>query len=308
MTIEKTTAGVAEKPSPIGHNSQGSADPIATEDHPISGARVSVEEIGIWAPIAARADDMTDADLDGEIQLLKDFGQRLPVVVRLLKNGRYEAVLRSHLVRVVREHNSRPDHEPLDVEVQVTRMDDSLAFRHAAQELEPGADVSSLARSRFFDEAVRAQRSQKKAAQVCRISEAALSKILDVGRAAKIIGDKVTITRDISQRDATWLMELVGRDKKTLSDLHQENRTLIRSTLDAMEPKLAKAVFAELRAVFKPAKQRKGFHPLTHEGTDIGHLLRSSKGLIKIELKAAGDIEPDVLADLIGNAIGEARR
>ena len=297
-----------QKPAPVGHNSKHFPEALEDSARPSSTIQVLVEQVSIWPPLAERANDLTDFDLDAEVELLRTHGQRLPVVVRSQEDGRYEAILRPQLVTVLRAHNQHPGSNPLQLEVQIAKISDAQAFRCAAQELEPGPDVSPLARSRFYKEAVKAHRTQKDAANVCRISESAMSKSLDVGRAADVIGAKVLIARDIAQRDASWLMDLAGRDKKPAQEEEQAARALIRKTLDSIQPSHAKAVFATLRAAFKTPTEPKGRHSLSHEGAPIGYLIRSRKGLVKIELNAIGDVEPDAIGRLISEAIAQARQ
>lgn len=180
--IERTDA-----PASIGHNSGMNLATSPTNNTKSGPISVSVDKVVVWSAAAAQAADMQQFEMDQEVEVLKTSGQRMPVIVRRSADDRFEAIGRAHLVHVVKEHNRRFPTASMDIDIHIMRLDDSAAFRLAAQELEPGTTVSSYARGCFFAQALERHRTEQDTALRCRVAKSTVSKNLDVYRAVSCL-------------------------------------------------------------------------------------------------------------------------
>ena len=287
----------------IGHNSGNGASETRTSTN-----LVDADLVDVWLPNEAQFDEAFASDLTEEVQLLETVGQRAPVVVR--KTGdRYEAITRIKNLAIVLKHNESRDSDPLKLQVTVHAFDDDKAYHAVALEQDSSIVGSVYSRASFFAAAVKNFGSAKAAAETLKVSEAALSKSLDVMRAANVLKNKILIPKDITQRDAAWLMAIVGRSPKGSDVADPEKREAVLQAIKAMEGLSAKAAFKELKkaAGDGPARKLRATHALEHDGTSIGSLQRGKAGRLMIKLENVGDIEPQAIADLIRQAISDAR-
>ena len=291
----------AAAPAAIGHNS---------EERP-SGRPQSVrlDHIVIWPPAEAEIKDLTEAAIDAEIEIFSTAGQRCSAIGRERPDGKIEVVAKAFVVEAARRYAAINQSSEHTVDVIIHRLDDERAFRFLAQDVEAGPDWTSLARGRIFLSAVEKFGSVQAAAEACRVSKAAVSKNLDVARCIAVVGAKVAVQRDIAQRDAAWLMSVVGRELDGSDASNTAERKTILATIAGMEIASAKKVFASLRRVIAAAPpRRKGVEALMHENRQIGSVTRKRAGPIRIELTEAGDVELDALMRLLRKAITNTRR
>jgi hypothetical protein len=291
----------------IGHNSNGS-DAASSVTQGKSVKALPPEHIAILPAIVGSVEEAIASDLTEEVEILKTDGQRLPVIVRPLPGGQYEAVVRAGLVAVILEHNRRYPDDVRDVAVQVSPLSDEDAFRHAANEIAPASEASSYARGWFFNAALDHYRTAEEVAHVCRVSKAAVSKNLDVYRAVAVLGDKILVKRDVSQRAASWLMGVIGRVGDGSDAPSEDQRTTVLHALEQMPPGSATKVFAGLRASVKTSKPRRNEALLKHKGVCIGTLRPTSHGGVRIDLPNADDVPANDLATIIQEALAALRR
>ena len=295
---------VSNAASGIGHNS-GSAGPQITQ--------WAVSDIEIWEPAQEQASDLPKDKLALQIALIREVGQPRPLPARERADGRIEVVSGAHIVSAVEHCNLlEPDRE-FKVALRIFQsLTDDAAYRLLAQEAEPGPQASPFARALLFDRAVKHFGSEAKAAAACKVAKSTTSKTRDVTRAAKALGDKIIVRRDITQRSAMWLMTHLGRHPKNgVPDPAPMHREKLLQAIDALQPGNAKQAFAALRKALKddlPAKQRKGVTPLIFRGSAIGELRRKPNGDLRLEFRNVGEIEAEELAAIAREAISSARR
>ena len=295
---------VSNAASGIGHNS-GSAGPQITQ--------WAVSDIEIWEPAQEQASDLPKDKLALQIALIREVGQPRPLPARERADGRIEVVSGAHIVSAVEHCNLlEPDRE-FKVALRIFQsLNDDAAYRLLAQEAEPGPQASPFARALLFDRAVKHFGSEAKAAAACKVAKSTISKNRDVTRAAKALGDKIIVRRDITQRSAMWLMTHLGRHPHNgASNAVPVHREKLLTAIDALEPGTATQVFAALRKAMKddlPAKQRQGVTSLIFRGSTIGELRRKPNGDLRLEFKNVGEIEAEELAAITREAISSARR
>lgn len=307
MKIANEKAVETDGPASIGHNSNcHRAVETATDIKNVKA--LPLERIAIWPALAGSIAEFAASDLADELEILKTDGQRLPVVVRPLMDGRYQAIVRAGLVEVVREHNKLYPEDTREVEVEVSSLSLEDAFRHAANEIAPAYEASSYARGCLYKAALDRYRTAEEVAYVCGVSSAAVSKNLDVYRAVTFLSDKVVVRRDVSQRDAIWLMSVIGRagDGSDVSD--QDHRTRVLHNLERMQPGPARKIFASLRASVKTTKSRRNETPLKHKGLCIGTLRPTPHGGVRIDLPDAEHVPAEEVATIIREALAAVRR
>ena len=275
--------------------------------------RVAIADIGIWEPAKEQAGDLPKDELATQIELILEVGQPRPLPARERADGRIEVVSCAHVVSAIEHCNLlEPDRE-LKVELRIFQsLNDDDAYRLLAQDAEPGVRASPFARALLFDRAVKHFGSETKAAAACKVAKSTISKNRDVTRAAKALGDKIIVRRDITQRSAMWLMTHLGRHPHNgASNAVPVHREKLLTAIDALEPGTATQVFAALRKAMKddlPAKQRQGVTSLIFRGSTIGELRRKPNGDLRLEFKNVGEIEAEELAAITREAISSARR
>ena len=288
----------------IGHNSSSTQVQIR---------RWAVEDVEIWEPAKEQAGDLPKDELATQIELILEVGQPRPLPARERADGRIEVVSCAHVVSAIEHCNLlEPDRE-LKVELRIFQsLNDDDAYRLLAQDAEPGVRASPFARALLFDRAVEHFGSETKAAAACKVAKSTISKNRDVTRAAKALGDKIIVRRDITQRSAMWLMTHLGRHPHNgASNAVPVHREKLLTAIDALEPGTATQVFAALRKAMKddlPAKQRQGVTSLIFRGSTIGELRRKPNGDLRLEFKNVGEIEAEELAAITREAISSARR
>lgn len=288
----------------IGHNSSSARVQIK---------RVAIADIEIWEPAKEQASDLPKDELATQIELILEVGQPRPLPARERADGRIEVVSGAYIISAIEHCNLlEPDRE-LKVELRIFRsLDDDAAYRLLAQDAEPGVRASPFARALLFDRAVKHFGSEAKAAAACKVAKSTISKNRDVTRAAKALGNKITVRRDIDQRSAMWLMTHLGRHLKNgAPDPAPVHREKLLQAIDALQPGRAKQVFAQLRKALQddlPGRQRKGVTPLIFRGSTIGELRRKPNGDLRLEFKNVGEIEAEELAVIAREAISSARR
>ena len=269
------------------------------------------ENLEVWEPAGEQANDIDQVTIETVVQDLDGFGQHAVVTARELRGGKIQVVAKAYLVRAIRLANElKPD--PLrKVEVRVfATMSDEDAYRVLGQDVEQGPQPSSLARGQFMDSAVKHFGSEADAARGLRIAKSTISKNLDVVRCLPHVGEKVEVHRDISQRDAIWLMQIVRRadDGAGAADPDMQ---LVRDAIKTMKVMPAKKVFAGLRAALKatePKKPRKNVVPIINGAGEIGTVKKLRDGRVTIELIRAGDIPLQDLMSLVEGAIAQTRQ
>lgn len=293
----------------IGDNSKMADQPTESGEHRPARRMIPIDRVDIWQAVQTSATDLTSSDLEEEVELLGELGQRTPVLVRPIAGDRFEAIGQSRLVEVLRAYNERNPKHPLELHVNVASLSDDQAYRVAAQEVDGGPAFSQLAKGTVFANALKAYGTQKRAAAICGVSESAMSKALNVARAAHYVGKKVTIQRDISQRDAAWFMEIAGKSGRDPA-IDPERRATLLKALEQAPIGSSAEVFKSLRAAFpdEAPKRPKAQRPIVHAGAPVGHLARNKKGVIAITLDAVANLEPDAIGKLVSLAVAEARR
>lgn len=296
---------VSNPASGIGHNSGNARAQIR---------RLAVSDIEIWEPAKEQAGDLPKDDLALQIELILEVGQPRPLPARERADGLIEVVSGAHIISAIEHCNLVEPARELTVELRIFQsLNDDAAYRLLAQDAEPGVRASPFARALLFDRAVKHFGSEAKAAVACKVAKSTISKNRDVTRAAKALGNKITVRRDIDQRSAMWLMTHLGRyPKNGVPDPAPVHREKLLQAIDALQPGNAKQVFAALRKALKddlPAKQRKGgVTPLIFCGSTIGELRRKPNGDIRLEFRNVGEIEAEELAAIAREAISSARR
>lgn len=288
------------------------ADKLAGKHKAVSkltGGMISVasNDVTIWQGVAQLAHDIDPVDLAHELEFLEMAGQKVPVIARQFDVGKVEAIGKVYLVEAIRIYNEKHPDAPLDVVVSIQECDDARAYRIVAQELEAGPTVSSLERGLFYQRAIDVFGSEANVARECRVPKGTVSKNLDVARAIPVVGRKVLIPRDIAQRDAMWLMSIVGRRQNGADAPDPEKRAKLLAAIDAVDLGHAKMIFRALKATLKENKPKKGLAHLEHRGKDIGTIRRAGKeGPIRIDLIDSGDVMLDDLVAVLREAIEDA--
>lgn len=282
----------------IGHNSGAHAMRVET---------LPLGEVSVWQPAQELADDVQQIDIDNEREIIQESGQKVPLPARQREDGGVEVVAQAHILEALRDIGSS---DPT-VSVRIfPSMSDAAAFKLLSQNAEPGVVASPLARGQLLASAVKHFKTEAAAARGCGVAKSTISKRLDVIRAAKLLGDKVIVSRDIDQRSASWLMGAVGRGQKPDPDKFPY-RVRLLAAIETMPKGSAKQVFHALRRAIKDevsAKPRKGVTSLAHGGTPIGELRRMKNGDLRISLLGVGQIGAEDLAAILRDAIGTARR
>jgi len=288
----------SNKDGNIGHNSGVNA--MRVETLPLS-------KIIVWQPAQDLANDVQPLDIDNEREVIQESGQKAPLPAREREDGRVEVVAQAHILTALEDIGSS---DPT-VSVRIfPSMSDAAAFKLLSQNAEPGVVASPLARGQLLASAVKHFKTEAAAAQGCGVAKSTISKRLDVIRAAKLLGDKVIVSRDIDQRSASWLMGAVGRGQKPDPDKFP-HRVRLLAAIETMPRGSAKQVFLALRRAIKDevsAKPRKGVTSLAHGKTPIGELRRMKNGDLRISLLGVGQIGAEDLAAILRDAIGTARR
>lgn len=273
---------------------------------------VAVESLSVWEPAQEQANDCHPHTLQTEADIVSVAGQRVPVPAREREDGSIEVIGKAHIVDAVRRYNQQHSDAVVGVQVRVYRScSDEQAFGLLAQDAEPGHEPSSLARGQLFMRAIARFGGIEEAAAKCRVSKAAVSKNLDVARCIPIVGEKVQVQRDISQRDATWVMQVVGREADGSDAPDQGVRSAVLTHIATAELAPAKKLFAALRTVVSgsaAARPRKGQLSLVHEGREIGTVLPKKGGVVVINLVGTGDVELDTVMALVREAMELTRR
>lgn len=222
-----------------GDNSK--ADP----GHPVIRLQtVAVESLSVWEPAQEQSSDCHSDTLQTEADIISVAGQRVPVPAREREDGRIEVIGKAHIVNAIRRYNQQHPDAIVGVQVRVYRScSDEQAFGLLAQDTEPGHEPSSLARGQLFMRAIAQFGGIEEAAGKCRVSKAAVSKNLDVARCIPIVGAKVQVQRDISQRDATWVMQVVGREADGSDAPDQGVRSAVLTHIATAEVAPAKKLF-----------------------------------------------------------------
>lgn len=293
MKIDKSNSG-----GNIGHNSGVNVVRIET---------LPLDKITVWQPAQELANDVQPLDIDNEREVIQESGQKVPLPARQREDGCVEVVAQAHVLHALRDIGSS---DPT-VSVRIfPSMSDAAAFKLLSQNAEPGVVASPLARGQLLASAVKHFKTEAAAAQGCGVAKSTISKRLDVIRAAKLLGDKVIVSRDIDQRSASWLMGAVGRGQKPDPDKFP-HRACLLAAIETMPKGSAKQVFHALRRAIKDevsTKPRKGVTSLAHGGTPIGELRRMKYGDLRISLLGVGQIGAEDLAAILRDAIGTARR
>jgi len=175
------------------------------------------------------------------------------------------------------------------------------AWWHAAAEVRNAYLHGPVARGQFFQRATVEFDASKVAAAVLGVPPSVISKSIDVARAAALTVDVVTNPRAISQRDATWLMQVVGREQDGRDCADEACRTRVLDCLGRTQPGEAAAVFALLLAAAgaDEVAARRGRAILDDAGNEIGRLVQSgAHGGVSIHLDARAASLPldDVMA------------
>lgn len=262
--------------------------------------KVPVEQVSVW-PGAVEIDDRA---LPHEQEIFETSGQRNVVDVRKIESG-YEAITHTHLVQLIREHNEQHPEKPRQLSVRVLDLDDRKAYRLVAQMIDPADLFSPLARGRFYQRAVAEFGSEADVARLCAVHRSTVQRSLDVARTIDEIGDKITVHHDLSYRDASWYMAIVGRDGAPPSS--EEAAALLRQVYEAAEPQAAKDLIAAMREAVQPPEPKGD--ALTLDDVEVGRIRRKGEaGPIRIDLNdAAGTIELTELMKVLKKAIAKAR-
>ena len=171
----------------IGHNSGINAMRVET---------LPLDKITVWQPAQELADDVQQIDIDNEREIIKESGQKVPLPARQREDGCVEVVAQAHVLHALRDIGSS---DPT-VSVRIfPSMSDAAAFKLLSQNAEPGVVASPLARGQLLASAVKHFKTEAAAAKGCGVAKSTISKRLDVTRAAKLLGGKVTVARDIDQ-------------------------------------------------------------------------------------------------------------
>lgn len=276
-------------PAPIGHNQP-----------PAEFISLPVDQLDIWPPAKEQADDHGDHEVEEEVEIIEDSGQRKRVVVRQLQNGRFEVLAGAHIVSAVARYNEAHSDQPRQVAVQVRVMDDKQAFHLLALDV-IGHRTSPLARSRFFAAAIGTCGGVTEAAKMCRVSKAAISKHNAVAKAADLLAGKAVDPRSLGQRDAAWLVQ-------QMETCGQEQREAAEHAIEAVEIGKVSKVLKQLRAALAPTEPvwSGNRRTLAVEGRAIGEVRFSRKRIASIRFDA-GDATPDQIATAV-RQIFEAER
>lgn len=265
-----------------------------------------------WAHVPLKGSDLDPAELEHQVELMAQHGQRRPVIVRPVvgRPGTFESIGDAWVVAVVTAYAASYPDSAAEVQVEVRDLTDEEAFLIVGRELEAAPQATSYDRGVFYGAAVARFGSEVEAARACGTTKSSVSKNLDVVRAAEALGDKVVVRRDVSQRDAMWLMGVVGRNGDGFDVEDGETRERVLAAIEQLEPGPAKKVFATLRAALRTEKPRRGVTVLMHGGREIGQVRHTTKGgPIRVDLVAeAGDLELDIVVDLIREELAKARR
>ncbi len=282
----------------IGHNSGVNAMRVET---------LPLGKITVWQPAQELANDVQPLDIDNEREVIQESGQKVPLPARQWEDGCVEVIAQAHVLQALRDIGSS---DPT-VSVRIfPSMSDAAAFKLLSQNAEPGVVASPLARGQLLASAVKHFKTEAAAAKGCGVAKSTISKRLDVIRAAKLLGDKVIVSRDIDQRSASWLMGAVGRGQKPDPDKFP-HRVRLLDAIGTVPQGSAKQVFAALRRVIKDeakVKPKKGITGLTYGETSIGEMRRMKNGDLRISLVGVGQIGAEELAAILRDAIGTARR
>ncbi len=271
-------------------------------------ADVPVDNIIVWTGAAQQPDGVDPAELELEVEIFQASGQRAQVIGRRTVTGAVEIITNTYILEVVRLHNERHPEAPTNLTVDIREIGDRDAYRLVARQIETGPTICSYDRGLFYQRAVGVFGSEVAVANECGIHKGTVSKNLDVIRAIGVAGGKILVHRDVAQRDATWLMGVLGRtgDPSAAPDADAAER--VTGALRASNIVPAKTLFAALKAALKADKPRKGHSPLVHDGQPIGWIRsRKNGGPIRIELTDAGDIELDMVLQVIRRALAAAR-
>ena len=284
------------------------ATKIITE-HGVSYRWTDQCNITEWEHVALKGAELDALELERQVDLFENFGQIRPVIVRATgdTSDRFEAVTNAWTIAVAAELGRR-HHGVVNIKVEVRDLTDEQAFELVGQELETGPEVSSYHRGLFYAAAVERFGSEAEAAKACNTTKSTVSKNLDVIRAVEVLGDKIEVRRDVSQRDAMWLMSVVGREGEG-RDV-DDSRVTVLAAIRKLERGPAKKIFAALRAALRVEKPRRGETVLALGDREIGRLRQKHKnGPMRIDLSAdAVEFELQIVLDLIYDALATARR
>lgn len=282
----------------IGHNSSARVGILT----------VGIDEVTVWPPAQEQADDVIDSDIDEEVTVLKEAGQRRPLPARIGADGKIEIVAAAHVLRAIERFDKLYPENVRGVEVRVHKdLTDGDAFRILAQDADPVAS-SSLARGLLYMRAVDQFGSEAAVTIGCRVSKSTVSKNLDVARAHAIVRQKVHIGREINQRDGMWLMRVVGREPDGKDAPNAEDRAKVLETLGTLKVAPANKLFAQLRAALKVEKPHRGEQVLRHGDREIARTREKKGQIVRIDLADVGDIELDTIVGVLREALAIARR
>lgn len=272
--------------------------------------KVTPGTVELWGPAREQAEDYPREVIDETIALIVAGHQRSAVPVRPVTGGGFEAVAKGHIVVAARRHNEEHPTNPVTIDVRVlSDRSDEHACRLLALDVEQDHQPSSLARGRFFMSAVETFGNLKKAADGCRVSQATVSKNLDVVRCLVHVADKVETLRDISQRDASWLMQMVGREEGVGKAPDPEMRTRVLDAITAAKRQPAAGLFKHLRKAARGSEVKvpRNRHPLTHDGVEFGYIKVEKGEPVRIELTRALELQPAEIGAAIVNLIAKMR-
>ncbi len=269
--------------------------------------KVPITDVLVWANAVQSSEHIDPADLDRELEIFEVSGQRVPVIGRETSAG-VEILTHTYMVGVVRAFNERHPDMPAMLDVEIRDIDDAIAYRLVARTIETGPAISSYDRGLFYQRAVEQFGSEKAAARECAIDKGTVSRNLDVVRAVELAGHKIAIHREVSQRDAAWLMGAAGRAEDRSDAPDTDAAEKVMAVLDASDILPAKALFGAMKKALKADKPKRGQSDLLHQGHAIGTIRRKKEGgPIRIDLTDAGDIELDTLIEVIRAALVTAR-
>lgn len=271
--------------------------------------KIEPARIDLWRPAKDQAEDHPEDVIDETIAAIKSGQQRSAVPVRSLGDGRFEAVAKGHIVRAAQSHNATNPETPVEIDIRVVRdVSDEAAFRLLAMDVEQDHQPSSLARGRFFVQAIETFGSVKATAESCRVSEAKVSKNLDVVRCLDHIGDKVDDPRAINQRDACWLMQSVARSESGNATSNPV-RDRILHAIEQADRQPAAALFKRIREAARVGEVPvpKNRRLLADGDTEFGYVKISKGEPTRIDFTNIIDLDPQQIGRAIAKVIAKLR-
>ncbi|MFW2830983.1 hypothetical protein [Sphingomonas sp. ID0503] len=262
----------------------------------------------IWPHAAQQPENLAPEDCEKGADLIEQSGtQHPPAIGRAVDDSFIEIVGNAYVVSFVAAYNQRHPENRINIPVQMRTLNDDDAFRLVAAELREGPVVSPWEKGRFYLAAISRYGSEAEAARVLGVHKSTISRRLDVARAVHVFGSKIVCHRDVAQRDASWLMEVLGRAPNFSEAPNLDAAQAVVIAYAEAEPMPAKQLFNVLRAALKVEAPKPWITNLALGNHKLGTISRKKNGPIHINIDAAGDIELDALVEVLRDALARVR-